>query len=380
VTGAYTRRRTKETFDMKLLQQGMAVFLSWSLVMVGVQNVFAYQTNASISQPVPQAAQQNSDQLQELVAPIALYPDTLIAQILAAATYPDQVVEAEKWMAQHKDLQGDQLAQEVDKQPWDPSVKALAQFPAVLANMSQNLAWTSELGDAHLNQQQELTQAIQTMRQRAKQAGNLQTTSQENVKTKGQTIVIEPTAPDMVYVPEYDPWLVYGAPLPIFPGWYPYPGLFLDGPGIGFGLGFGVGLFAGYGWGWHHWGYDWHHNGRVEYNHNTYISHSRTIVNRNGFKSGRGNFNHGFNPGADSHGRSFGGHDGFHGGNTPHLSGGTHSGAFSGFDHGGNARTNSFRGQSSFGGFHGGGGGGFHGGGGGGFHGGGGGHGGGGHR
>src|SRR5205085_600466 len=102
---------------------------------------------------------------------------------------------------------------------------------------------------------------------------------------------------------------------------------------------------------WHHWGYDWHHDGRVEYNHNTYISHSRTIVNRNGFSSSRGNFNHG----GDFRGRSFGGHDGFHGANTPHVSGGMHSGAFSGFDHGGNARANSFRGQSSFGGLHGGG-------------------------
>ena len=352
---------------MKLLQQSMALFLSWSLVLVGGRDGFAYQADASISQPPPQAAQQSSEQLQELVAPIALYPDALIAQILAAATYPDQVVEAEKWMQQNKTLQGQQLAQEVDKQSWDPSVKALTQFPAVLANMSQNLAWTSELGDAHLNQQQELSQAIQTMRQRAKQAGNLQTTSQEKVKTKGQTIVIEPSAPDVVYVPEYDPWLVYGAPLAVFPGWYPYPGLFLDGPGIAFGLGFGVGLFAGFGWGWHGWGYDWHHGGRVEYNHNTYISHSRTIVNRNSFNSTRGSFNHS----ADSRGRSFGGHEGF----SSHTQAGTHSGAFSGFNHGGVARSNSFRGQSSFGGFHGGGfgGGGFHGGGGG-FHGGGGGH------
>ena len=348
---------------MKVLQRSMALFLSWSLILVGVQDGFAYQADPSVSQPAPQAAQQSSEQLQELVAPIALYPDALIAQILAAATYPDQVVEAEKWMAENKNLQGDQLAQEVNKQPWDPSVKALTQFPAVLANMNQNLAWTSELGDAHLNQQQELSQAIQTMRQRAKQAGNLQTTPQEKVKTKGQTIVIQPTDPEVVYVPEYDPWLVYGAPLGIFPGWYPYPGLFLDGPGIAFGLGFGVGLFAGFGWGWHGWGYDWHHGGRVEYNHNTYISHSRTIVNRNNFNSSRGNFNHA----AESGGRSSGGRG---------SSAGMRSGAFSGFNHGGVARSNSFRGQSSFGGFHGGGfgGGGFHGGGGGGgFHGGGGG-------
>jgi Protein of unknown function (DUF3300) len=194
----------------------------------------------------------------------------------------------------------------------------------------------------------------------------LKSTTQEKVDTKGKTIVIQPVSTDVVYVPQYDPWLVYGYPLAVFPGWYPYPGLFLDGPGLAFGLGFGVGLFAGFGWGWHHWGYDWHHDGRVVYNHNTYISHSRTIVNRNSFRSGRTNFNHG----GDSRSRSFGGHQAFHGSNS-HAAAGTHSGAFSGFGHGGTARANAFRGQSSFGGFHGGGGG---------FHGGGGGHGGGGHR
>src|SRR6202030_3904825 len=160
----------------------------WCLLFVGLRDGFAYQTDASISQPPPQAAQQSSEQLQQLVAPIALYPDTLIAQILSAATYPDQVVEAGRWREQHKDLQGEQLAQEVDKQSWDPSVKALTQFPAVLANMNQNLAWTSELGDAYVNQQKEVTQAIQTMRERAKQAGNLKTTTQEKVSNKGKTI------------------------------------------------------------------------------------------------------------------------------------------------------------------------------------------------
>jgi hypothetical protein len=341
---------------MKLLQQCMALFLCWSLATVGGRDAFALRADASSSQPPPQPVEESPEQLQQLVAPIALYPDTLIAQILAAATYPEQIVDAQRWIGQRKDLQGTQLAQEVDKQSWDPSVKALTQFPAVLANMSRNLAWTSELGDAHLNQQQDLTQAIQVMRQKAKEAGNLNTTSQEKVKTKGQTIVIEPAATDVVYVPEYDPWLVYGYPLAVFPGWYPYPGLFLDGPGIAFGLGFGIGFFGGFGWGWNHWGYDWHHGGRVSYNHNSYVSHSRTIVNRNSFNSARGSFNR-----ADS---------GFRG-SSPHTSAGTHSGAFSGFSHGGIARGNSFRGQSSFGGFHGGG---FHGGGfgGGGFHGGGG--------
>ena len=263
---------------MKLFQQGMALFLSWSLVLAGVQE-------GGYAQAPAQALQQSPQQLQQLVAPIALYPDGLVAQILAAASYPDQVVEAEKWLEKHKNLTGDKLAKEVNKQHWDDSVKALTQFPAVLANMNQNLAWTSELGDAYVNQQQAVTQAIQTMRQKAQQAGNLKTTPQEKVTTQGQTIVIQPAAPDVVYVPQYDPWLVYGYPLAVFPGWYPFAGLFLGGPGIAFGLGFGIGLFAGFGWGWHNWGYDWHGGGRVVYNHNTYISHSRSIVNRNNFHS-----------------------------------------------------------------------------------------------
>jgi hypothetical protein len=342
------------------LQQGIVLVLSCCLLFVGVGDGFAYQADPS-SQPA-QAAQQSPEQLQQLVAPLALYPDAL--QILPAASYPDQIVEAEKWMGQHRDLKGDNLAKEVDTQAWDASVKALTQFPAVLANMNQNLAWTSELGDVYVNQQQELSQAIQTMRERAKQAGNLNTTPQEKVSTSGQTIVIQPAETNVVYIPQYDPWLAYGDPLAVFPGWYPYPGLFLDGPGVGFGLGFGVGLFGGYGWGWHNWGYDWRHDGRVVYNHNTYVSHSRTIVNRNDFHSGRMNFN-------QAPGRSFGGHDAFHGATGSQAVTGTHSGAFSGFSHGGIARGNAVRGQSSFGGSHGFAGGAIHGGGG---------HGGGGHR
>jgi Protein of unknown function (DUF3300) len=109
-------------------------------------------------------------------------------------------------------------------------------IPSVLANMSRNLAWTSELGEASVNQRQDLTNAIQALRQRARQAGNLSTTTQETVSTKGQTSIIQPAATDVVYLPQYDPWLVYGASMAVFPGWYPYPGLFLDGPGVAFGL------------------------------------------------------------------------------------------------------------------------------------------------
>jgi len=306
--------------------------------------------------PTP-PAQQSPQELQQLVAPIALYPDALVAQILAASTYPTEIVEADRWMQSHSNLKGQELANEIDRQPWDPSVKALAQFPSVLENMDKNLSWTSSLGEAYANQPQNVTDEVQTMRQQARKAGNLNSNEQEDVSDQDGTIAIEPANPDVVYVPAYDPWLVYGPPIIAYPGWYPVPGIFFGGAGIGFGIGFGVGFFGGFAWGWHHWGYDWHGR-RAIYNHNTYISHSRTIVNRNNFN--RGNFSHGtFDHGNAFHGG--GGGAGFRGSSAPHFQPGTRSSAFSGFDHGGNARGFSSRGRSSFaggshGGFHGGGG------------------------
>ena len=180
------------------------------------------------------------EQLQQLVAPIALYPDALVAQILAGSTYPTQIVEADRWMQQHSDLKGEQLAQAVNQQSWDASVKALTQTPSVLANLDKNLSWASALGDAYVNQQQAVLDAVQTMRKRAEQAGNLKTNPQETVTNQGQTVVIQPANPNVVYVPAYDPWVVYGPPLVAYPGWYWYPGLYAVGPGISFGLGFPI--------------------------------------------------------------------------------------------------------------------------------------------
>lgn len=377
---------------MKFIKKLLSLFLSSGLVLATAFPAFGYQVDESPTPAPLVAAKQTPAQLQQLVAPIALYPDALVAQILAAATYPDQVVEADRWMQQHADLKGDQLGQEVDKQSWDPSVQALAEFPSVLANMDKNLSWTSSLGDAYINQQQDVMNAVQALRKAAKKAGNLSTTAQENVTQQGQTIVIAPTNPEIVYVPEYDPWVVYGTPLVAWPGWYWYPGLFVPAPGILFGVGYPIGFFGGFGWGWHSWGSDWHHH-TIIYNRNVYISHSRTFVNRNYYANrARGNFDHagGFHGGnsihggnafhgGDVHGNGSVGHSVPQGGFADHSQPGIHSGAFSGFNHGGVTRGYSTRGQSSLGGgFHGGGG--FPGGGGGGFHGGGGGHGGGGHR
>jgi hypothetical protein len=322
----------------------------------------------------PRYAQQTPEQLQQLVAPIALYPDSLVAQILSASTFPEQVVEADRWVQDHPDLKGEELGKAVDQQPWDPSVKALAAFPSVLGNMDKNISWTSSLGDAYYNQQEDVMNAIQVMRQRAEQAGNLKTTQQQTVTTQGSTVVIQPADPNVVYVPAYDPWLIYGYPIVAWPGWYPYPGIWFGGPYLSFGIGFGVGFFAGFGWGWPHWGFDWH-NGWVVYNHNRYYSRSVTFYNRNTYYRGAGGTRPVAGPG--QHGPTFnhpGGTARPFEGSTPAARGyaeprgesGTRSSAFSNYDHGGESRSYSSRGSFSYGGA--------------GAHGGGGGHGGGGHR
>jgi uncharacterized membrane protein YgcG len=357
----------------------LACVLAFSLLLPMLpQIVSAAQDDAQAtaqSAQAPPYTQQTPEQLQQLVAPIALYPDSLVAQVLAASTFPAEIVEADRWVQANPDLKGDALAQAVDQQAWDPSVKALAAFPTVLGNMDKNISWTSSLGDAYYNQEQGVMDAIQVMRQKAEQAGNLKDTPQQTVQTQGSDIVIQPATPDVVYVPAYDPWLVYGYPVVAWPGWYPYPGIWYGGPSLFFGVGFGIGFFGGYGWGWGHWGFDWHNHYAV-YNHNRYYSHSNTFYNRNNYYRGggeRGVANNVQRGGANVYNHPGGRDTPFHG-NTQAARGfdqsrgqtGTRSSGFSGYDHGGEARSYSSRGSSSFGGGARGGGGGFHGGGGGG--------------
>jgi hypothetical protein len=297
----------------------------------------------------PAYAQQSAGQLQQLVAPIALYPDSLVAQILAASSYPEQVVEADRWVQANGNLKGATLAQLADQQPWDPSVKALTAFPSVLGNMDKNLQWTSSLGDAYYNQQQDVMDAIQLMRQRAQQAGNLKSTPQQVVTDQDSSIGIQPANPEVVYVPAYDPWLVYGDPIVAWPGWYDYPGLWFDGPYLSFGVGFGIGFLGAYDWGCCGWGFDWHHHD-VLHNHERYISRSTTFYNRGNFYRGDiargGMFNH-----PEAAPRPFGGEPGAaRGYDEPHGQFGMRSGAFSDFDHGGEARGFAARGSASFGG------------------------------
>jgi Protein of unknown function (DUF3300) len=332
---------------MKLFKQVFVLLLCCLLLRFTAQAESFGPTGQSNTQSTTPPAKQSPQELQQLVAPIALYPDALVAQILAASTYPTQVVEAERWMQRHTELKGDNLAKEVDKQDWDPSVKAMAQFPSVLENMDKNLSWTSSLGEAYANQPDDVTNAVQALRSEAEKTGHLNSNEQEKVTTEGSTIVIEPANPEMVYVPAYDPWLVYGAPIVAYPGWYPVPGIFWGGVGLSFGIGFGIGFFGGFGWGWGHWGYDWHGR-RAFYDHHAYVSHSHEFGHE------------GFHHGDSGHG-SFGHSNAFHGGSGFHGKSGMHSGAFSGFGHGGSVRGFSSRGRSSFGGgSHGGHGGGGH--------------------
>src|ERR1700730_5562484 len=356
---------------MKLFKQVSVVLFPGLLVQFTAQAESFGPSGQSSDQASGQASGQSSDQaaapavkqspqeLQQLVAPIALYPDALVSQILAASTYLTQIVEAERWMQRHSNLKGEELGKEVDKQNWDPSVKAMAQFPSVLENMDKNLSWTSSLGEAYISQPQDVSDAVQTMRQEARKAGHLNSSDQEKVTTQGNTIIIEPANPQVVYVPAYDPWLVYGGPIVASPGWYPVPAIFWGGVGLSFGVGFGIGYFGGFGWGWGHWGYDWHDR-RAFFDHHAFESHSRDF--------GHGDFHHGdFNHGNFGHGgfghgnfdhSGFNHGNAFHGGANFHAQSGAHSGAFGGFNHGGDVRGFSSRGRSSFGG-----GGGFHGGG-----------------
>ena len=195
-------------------KQMFSLLMSCALVCATTPiSINAQQASASSPSYSGQGAPLSVQELQALVAPIALYPDALVAQILGAATYPDQVAMAENWLQQNKKLTGQNLMQAVDKQPWDPSIKSLTQFPTVLDNMAKNLSWVSSLGEAYHNQAPDVMSAVQALRAQAKAAGNLKSGSQMTVVEQSpQTIVIQPANPQIVYVPQYNPTVVYGTP------------------------------------------------------------------------------------------------------------------------------------------------------------------------
>ena len=163
-------------------------------------------------------------ELEQILAPIALYPDDVLAQILIASTYPLEIVQADRWAKQNSGLKGDALTAALEKQPWDPSVKSLVNFPQVLSMMSEKLDLTQKLGDAFLAQQQDVMKAIQTLRAKAEASGNLKSTKEQKVIVEKETIIIQPANPQVIYVPTYNPTVVYGTwAYPAYPPAYYYP-------------------------------------------------------------------------------------------------------------------------------------------------------------
>jgi hypothetical protein len=260
----------------KEVRSVLAVMVSAALAVGSCELLSEYRGSNSVlaaeTGTPTQAAPMSQSELRALVAPIALYPDKLVAIVLAASTFPDQVAIADYWLQQHNSLSGNALMEAVNGQSWDASVKALTQFPSVLGNMAKSLSWTSQLGEAYHNQKSEVMTSIQTLRAQAKAAGNLKSTPQLTVEQQApQTIVIQPANPQVVYVPEYNPAVIFGYPY-VTPGYT--AGEVAAASAITFGAGVAVGaLLGGGGWGWPEWGCDWS-GGAVLYNHNAFYGNA----------------------------------------------------------------------------------------------------------
>lgn len=257
-----------------------------------------------------QGAPLSANELQQLVAPIALYPDALVAQILGGSTFPDQVAYADDWLHQNQNLTGSTLMKAVDAQPWDPSVKALTQFPSVLDNLAKNLSWTSALGEAYHTQTADVMSAVQVLRAKAQATGNLKSSPQITVVQQSpQTIVIQSANPQVVYVPVYNPTVVYGTPY-VTPG-YSTAAVVATGV-IAFGAGIAVGaMISGggcCGWGYSSWNCGWHgtavvYNGGAYYGNNAwhggYYGSSGAAYGPNG----AAHYSNGYNPSTGTYAR-----------------------------------------------------------------------------
>lgn len=257
------------------IRSGLSVLLGFAVFITSAKVLSDFGTLMAAGDDTgspTKAAPKSESELRSLVAPIALYPDNLVGEVLAASTFPDQVAIANYWLQQHQDLKGSALTQAVDKQSWNESVKALTQFPKVLNNMAKSLTWTSQLGEAYHDQRSEVMSAIQDLRKQAKAAGHLKSTSQMKVEQENpQTIVIQPANPDVVYVPEYNPAVIYGVP-------YQTPGYtgadVAAASAISFGAGIALGALAGGGgWGWNSWGVNWS-GGTVNFNRAAFVGNT----------------------------------------------------------------------------------------------------------
>ncbi len=251
-------------------------------------NAVAVQTQQPAASTEQPAAKLPPEQLDSLVAPIALYPDPLLSQTLVASTYPLEVIQLKQWLDQHKNLKDTALVDAVKKQDWDPSIQAMAPLPEVVKQLADNIKWTADLGNAFLAQQNDVMDAVQRMRKKANDAGNLKSSEQQKVETQvvenKQVIVIEQANPQVIYVPSYNPTVVYGPPVyPYPPLYYPPVGYYAAGMAISFGIGIAMGAAWGGGWGY---GCGWGGNNNVYINHN---NNNFNGGNRNNINGGNRN-------------------------------------------------------------------------------------------
>ena len=261
--------------------------LGLALILTGAGAAISAQVPPPASTPQASTPLLSPQQIDNLVAPIALYPDPLLTQVMVASTYPLEIVEAQQWLQKNSSLKGDALMKAAQEQPWDASVQALVAFPDVLARLNQDVGWTNALGNAFLAQQGDVMRAVQQMRSSAMANGKLSSTPQQTVTTQtenGQpTIIIQPSDPQVIYVPAYDPSYIWGPPL-----WGAYPGLWYPAFGFGWGPGINVSLcFGGWGWGgWGGWGWgpNWFGGGVIT---------NPVFFRRNGFWRGPGTFQKG---------------------------------------------------------------------------------------
>lgn len=280
----------------RIHQKLLAISFSILLVPGGVPWASAYG-----AQQETESAKIPTDQLDSLVAPIALYPDPLLAQVLAASTYPLEIIQLQQWLAKNKGLTGKALTDAALKQDWDPSVQALAELPDVANRLANDIKWTTDLGNAFLAQQSDVMDAVQRMRAKAQNTGNLKSSSQQKVETQvienKSVIVVQPADPQVVYVPSYNPTVVYGPPpYPYPPIYYPPPGYYAAGMAISFGVGMAIGAaWGGGGWGW---GCGWggHSNVTINNNNNFVRNSNRQNINYNsqniGNRTGSNNWTH----------------------------------------------------------------------------------------
>jgi hypothetical protein len=279
----------------------MVALLSVALLGLGDLGVFARQEPTpapAAEQQAPDAPKIPNDQLDSLVAPIALYPDPLLSQVLVASTYPLEIVQLQQWLEKTGSFMNETAKTEaVQKQDWDPSIQAMAVLPDVVKQLADNIKWTSDMGNAFLAQQGDVMDAVQRMRAKANGTGHLKSNEQMKVETREveskTVIVIEQSDPEMVYVPSYNPTVIWGAMAYPYPGFYYPPPGYYAGAAIGFGVGIAIGAaWGGGGWGWGcGWGgNDININRNNSFNRNTNISGgNRTNISGNRPGAGGGN-------------------------------------------------------------------------------------------